>query len=218
MDQTLEEALEAADLKTLIPRLILYGDQVIVRKMWRGHKLGSREKGQLLADSKSADDFVKEALEKLLESKRAYRGCESLETNWKGVIESLIWNWKKKSDLRPFLDRKLRYNESGEELDPVAMAADKGNAGSSVAEANEIQKIQQQFLSDFKKHISSDQELTDLLEAYDNGFEKPAEIETLTGIAASRVSELKRKLEMKARKFAASLDREELEAKVGGSS
>jgi hypothetical protein len=68
---------------------------------------------------------------------------------------------------------------------------------------NELRENQNLLLADFKVSLEGDSELTELLEAYENGFTKPADIEELTGIPAKRVSELKRKIAMKLTQFAA---------------
>jgi DNA-directed RNA polymerase specialized sigma24 family protein len=203
MKQTLEEALKSTDLPWLIPRMEYYANRLLEKKLWRGHRLGTGAKGQLLADGKSADDFVKDAFEALINGRRTYDEQLDLESNVKRTIESLIWNWKKKSDRKPLLDRKTTFEEDGTELDPIGLAADPTTTGISAVEMNELRENQNLLLADFKVSLEGDSELTELLEAYENGFTKPADIEELTGIPAKRVSELKRKIAMKLTQFAA---------------
>ncbi len=203
MKQTLEEAFQSSDLPRLTPRMEYYANRLLEKKLWRGHRLGTGAKGQLLADGKSADDFVKDAFEALIKGRRTYDEQLDLETNLKRTIESLIWNWKKKSDRKPLLDHKTTVGEDGTEFDPIGLAADSTTTGISAAELNELRENQNRLLADFKVSLEGDPELTELLEAYENGFTKPADIEELTGIPAKRVSELKRKIAMKFTQFAA---------------
>ena len=58
MKQTLAESLKSSDLVRLIPRLEYYASGLLMKMLWRGHRLGTGSKGQLLAAGKSADDFV----------------------------------------------------------------------------------------------------------------------------------------------------------------
>jgi len=203
MKQTFEEALKSADLSQLVLRLEYYASGLMMRKLWRGHRLGSGAKGQLLAAGKSADDFVSDAFEALFEGRRTYDTDFDLEKNLKRTIESLIWNWFKKSKRQPLLDHKTSFTEDGSEFDPVELASDPKTAEISDAEINERRESQRQFLAEFKLSLNTDDELLALFDALENDFTKPADIEELTGISAKRIYELKRKLPMKLSAFAA---------------
>lgn len=203
MKQTLEEALKSSDLPRLILRLEYYASGLLMKKLWRGHRLGTGAKGQLLAAGKSADDFVSDAFEAFLNGSRTYDEELGLEMNLKRTIESLISNWKKKSDRRPLLDHKSRISEDGTEFDPIQAASDQSTLEVSAAELNERRQNQERLLTDFKASLKGDAELTELFSACENDFTKPADIEELTGIPAKRIYELKRKLQMKMTTFAA---------------
>ena len=203
MNQTLEQALKAANIETLTLRLELYADNLLRSKLWRGHFLGTGRNGQLLAGTKSADDFVTEAVQALLHGPRTYRDDLDLETNLRRIIRSRISSWKNTSDREPLLDHVASASEGGEEFDPIESAPDHLASGTSVIEKNERRELQKQLLTDFQSSLEGDEELLQLFEAYESGFEKPAEVEALTGISSDRISELKRKLKMKMIKFKA---------------
>ena len=203
MKQTLAESLKSSDLVRLIPRLEYYASGLLMKMLWRGHRLGTGSKGQLLAAGKSADDFVGDAFEALLEGRRVYDSELDLEKNLKRTIESLIWNWKKKSDRQPLLDHMSNLSDDGLEFDPIEAASDQSTMEISAVELKERRESQKLLLIDFKASIKGDAELTELFDACENGFTKPADIEELTGIPANRIYELKRKLQMKLTTFAA---------------
>lgn len=203
MKQTLEESLKSADLKRLIPSLEYYASGLLMKKLWRGHRLGTGSKGQLLAAGKSADDFVSDAFEALFEGRRVYDSELDLEKNLKRTIESLVWNWKKKSDRQPLLDHKSGFSDAGLEFDPIQAASDPRTTKISAVELNERRENQEQLLKDFKVSLNGDPELMELFDACESGFTKPADIEELTGIPATRIYELKRKISMKLTIFAA---------------
>lgn len=203
MTKTLEESLKSADLARLIPSLEYYASGLLMKMIWRGHRLGTGSKGQLLAAGKSADDFVSDAFEALLGGRRAYDSELDLEKNLKRTIESLIWNWKKKSDRRPLLDHQSSFSEDGLEFDPIQAASDSRTKDVSAVELNERHENQERLLTDFKASVKDDAELTELFDACESGFTKPADIEELTGIPANRIYELKRKISMKLTIFAA---------------
>ena len=193
MEQRLVDIVQGADWKRLTPLMEDYADKVLRRYFWRGFRMKVGKDGQLLANGKSADDFVEEAIDALLHGPRNYRFDLTLEQNLQRTIESRIWDWKKKSDRQPLLDRK-KANAGDEEFDPFAIAVDSKTVGLSAAEREERLKHQKILMADCKASLQGDADLLALFDAYEAGYFKPADIEDLTGIPAGRVSELKRKL------------------------
>lgn len=202
MKQTLDQALKTADLERLIPLLIDYADNWVRRYLWRGYFLKGGGCRQALAAGKSADDFVMEAFDALANGSRSYRDDLDLETNLRRTIESMVSNWKKKSDRQPLVDHLL--DPSGDEGlgDPVDVAADTQTTEISEVELRERIDHQKRLLGDFRASLEGDTELSGVYDALAAEFEKPAEIEELTGIPAKRVYELKRKLKMRLSDFA----------------
>ena len=201
MEQNLETAFSIPDLEIVILRAELYADTIMRRYIWRGLKARVGANKQLLVNGKSADDFVKEAVQAFFNGKRNYRFDMDLETNLKRTIESMIWTWKKKSDKQPLVDHRGMDSESGMEFDPLSHAVDPEPSGLTAIEQSEQRELQRVFFEDFKTHLKDDPDLSELLSAYEAEITKPAEIEELTGIVVSRVSELKRKLRDKAAQF-----------------
>ena len=201
MEQDLETEFSTPDFENVILRAELYADTIMRRYLWRGLKARFGANKQLLVNGKSADDFVKEAVQAFFNGKRTYRFDMDLETNLKRTIESMIWTWKKKSDKQPLVDHRGLVSESGMEFDPLSNAEDPNPSGATAVEQSEQCELQRKFFEDFKDHLKGDHDLTELLSAYEAEITKPAEIEELTGIVASRVSELKRKLREKAAQF-----------------
>lgn len=202
MKQTLDQALKTADLERLIPLLIDYADKRVRRYLWRGYLLKGGSSRQSLAARKSADDFVMEAFDALTNGSRSYRDDLDLETNLRRTIESMVSNWKKKSDRQPLIDHLL--DASGDDIlvDPVDAAADAHTTEMSEVERKERSGHQKRLLGEFRASLEGDTELSGVYDALAAEFEKPAEIEELTGIPAKRVYELKRKLRMKLSDFA----------------
>lgn len=193
MEQRLVNIVQGADWKRLTPLMEDYADTVLRRYLWRGFRVRVGEEGQLLANGKSADDFLMEAMDALLNGPRGYDYDLTLEHNLQRTIESRIWDWKKKSDRQPLLDRK-KADAGNAEFDPFAIAADSTTLGMCSAEKEERLKHQKTLIADCEASLKGDADLLALFDAYKSGFYKPAEIEELTGIPAGRVSELKRKL------------------------
>lgn len=193
MEQRLVDILQRADWRHLTPRMEDYADKVLRRYFWRGFRMKVGKEGQLLANGKSADDFVMEAIDALLNGPREYDFDLTLEHNLERTIESRISAWKKKSDRQPLLDRK-RADAGEEEFDPFAVAVDSTTIGICEAEKDERLKHQKILMAACEASLNGDAELFALFDAYKSGFFKPADIEELTGISADRVSELKRKL------------------------
>lgn len=201
MEQNLETVFSTPDLEAIILQAELYADTIMRRYIWRGLKARFGADKQLLVNGKSADDFVKEAVQAILSEKRAYRYDLNLAANLKRTIESRIWDWKKKSDKLPLVDHCGLTSKNGTEFDPLSNAVDPGSSGAIAVEQSEQYELQRIFFEDFKTHLKDDHDLTELLSAYEAEIFKPAEIEELTGIPAIRISELKRKLESKAVRF-----------------
>lgn len=201
MESKMLDLIAAADWTSLTPRLEHYAETKMRRLMWRGLRVTAGMNGQLLVDGKSADDFVTEAVDALLNGPRTYDNELSLERNLSRTIESNIWAWKKKSDRKLIVDHRPMTSEDGTEFDPIVAAVDPTSCHATEAEKNEKRALQNKLLDDFGASIQGDVDLTAVLEAYKADFTKPADIEELTGIPAARVSELKRKLESKMSKF-----------------
>jgi RNA polymerase sigma factor (sigma-70 family) len=204
MSKSLDEIVEDADWKELIPKLLHYGDMLIRKCSWRGIPVTARAGSKLCVDGYGADDFLQEAVDRLLTSRRAYDHSVSLEQNLRRAIRSMIWSVNKSS--RRSLLTELGSTEDGN-INPIEQLPDPAAAGDVMVIANEQAVEQRRRLADFRKSVAHEPELLSLLTAYENEHYKPREIEKLTGIAASRISELKRKLRDRLERFEAEMRR-----------
>jgi hypothetical protein len=189
--------LETANWAELVPRLENYADFRMRGLYWRGNSERLGKRSQLLLDNKSADDFVGDAVKKLVLGERTYNYDVSLEFNLKGTIRSLIWNHKAKFGRGPFIDLKGRSDEEY----PNGDVSDAADPKSCDAERIEKVAIEKRLLDDFKASISDEPELLKLYEALQKDISKNAVIERETGISAIRISEVKRKLKRHFIKF-----------------
>jgi hypothetical protein len=109
MAKTLNEILATADWKEITPRLLYYADKLIRRCRWRGLCVQAELGAKICVEGFSADDFVQDAIDRLLSGQRNYSHSVSLEQNLKGIIRSTIWNVNKSS--RHKGSRSLKTND-----------------------------------------------------------------------------------------------------------
>jgi hypothetical protein len=95
-------------------------------------------------------------------------------------------------------------DENGKVSAPAENIPDDAPAPDAVTDASLIAEHQRAFLNSFIQTVEDDEELSALILAMMEGYAMPKEIEAQTGIAAKRVSELKRKLRDKMEEFAGS--------------
>src|SRR4051794_6311274 len=97
MSPTFEEILAAADWKEITPRLLYYADNLVRRCVWRGLSVQAERGSKLCVEGYGADDFVQEAIERLIDGRRQYNHGIPLEQNIRGIIRSMIWSLNKSS-------------------------------------------------------------------------------------------------------------------------
>ena len=202
MQQAAAAALEAANWAELTPRLQYHAQAEIIGCRWRGMTMAGSTMTAPTINNQTADDLIEEAIIKLWKGTRTYRADLTLEVNIKRVISSLVSNHYKKTKASPFVSHIGREDpeKDSDELDPIENAADPA-ALPNAAEVAERRQLQQEFLASLYRSVADDPNLGLLLMAFEDRKYLPAEIEEATGIPASRVSELKRKLETRARKL-----------------
>lgn len=202
MEKSVDEIVEDADWKELTPKLLDYGDMLIRKCPWRGIPVTAHSGSKLCVDGCGADDFLQEAVDRLLTSRRAYDHSVSLDRNLRRAIRSIIWSANKSSRRSPLIELGRTEDEN---VDPVQQLPSSAASGDLTAIANEQAAEQRRRLEEFEKSLANEPELLSLMAAYKNGHYKPREIEKLSGIAASRISELKRKLRDRMERFEARL-------------
>ncbi len=200
MNAVAAQALAAADWSELGPTLQRDAHNFIARYLWRGLKVKTSADGRLSIGDRGPEDFVLVAMAKLVDGTRTYREDLSLEDNLRRTIESDVNDyWKKTCRRLPLVDRTAAQAIASPS-DPIDCLPD-GYETDAPAEAAELRRRQREMLDALSAAVAGDEELSLVLMAYEEGKYKPAEIMESTGIAADRVSEVKRKLNERAEKF-----------------
>jgi hypothetical protein len=200
MSKKLNEILAAADWKELTRRLLYYADNLIRQSVWNGKVVIAKPGAKICVEGLGADDLSQEAIDRFLSGRRAYNYSVSLEQNLKGAVHSIVWSITKSSQRKPFIESSATQ-PSGHEGDPLDRVESPVLPSDCSAIAKENAATQSHFLDEFERSLVGEDELLKLLNAYKREKTKPREIETITGIAASRVSELKRKLRTRIQQF-----------------
>lgn len=203
MNQAALAAFSSTDWSTLGPAVLLFADETIAQYRWRGVRIQRSPGVEVTIEGMGAAEFVAFAIDKLGRGIRTYREDLSVEQNLRRTIESDIFNFHKKAQRFPLIERTLEHVLAGGK-DPVEEVPEEG-LQPNPAQFNETLTRQRELLARFVTSLAGDDELTLLLFAYEEGKYKPAEVEAATGIDAKRVSELKRKLKSRAETFLNSL-------------
>lgn len=193
-------AIETADWEHLGPRLQHYAHYEIVGCLWRGLPMAGSMRTAVTINNRTAEEVVEEALVALAHGKRAYHADKSLEQNMRSVIRSLVWNHYKQARRSPVVSHMVREDAEDAQKDLIENAPDP-TLPANAAEAAERKQRQCEFCALLAQSVADDEELGFLLLAYEEGHYSPAEIAEQTGLAPTRISELKRKLEGKAEKI-----------------
>ena len=201
MAKTLNEILATADWKEITPRLLYYADKLIRRCRWRGLCVQAELGAKICVEGFSADDFVQDAIDRLLSGQRNYSHSVSLEQNLKGIIRSTIWKVNKSSRHKGITD--LPKPEGQDTHDPINELPGASPPPDALVIGSETLREQERMLSDFEKSLAGEEELSKLVSAFKAEHYTPRDVERFVGIPATRVSELKRKLRQRMERFEA---------------
>jgi hypothetical protein len=201
MDPALDAAFSQPDLEATLARAVAHADITIRKYMWRGFRPKYGSNKQILAGSKSADDFVSEAIARLLDGKRSYDASKTLIENINSITDSLIWSAKKSSDRSGVVDYVEKSTEEGSLSDPISRAPSTDLTPTEKLVSKELCEDQHRCFESLRASFNGDNEMREYLEALSQGFFKPAEIREVTGIEIERIYELRRKLIAYAPKF-----------------
>jgi DNA-directed RNA polymerase specialized sigma24 family protein len=153
-----------------------------------------------MVGDKTAEDFVSEAVLRLVADRRTFDPNRSLLENLNSITDSLISADKKHSDRTGVVDVIQENEQTGEPKDPVSTAPDaKSPADQQVREA-EIGEDQRRCVDLIERSFDGDEQMQRYLEALSAGF-KRSEISELMEIPGTKVDDLRRKLVKYARKF-----------------
>lgn len=201
MDNDFDTILDGADWKEITPRLLAYADVLIRRCFWRGMRVSYNPGAKFSLDGFGADDFVQEAVDRLLNGRRNYNFDVPLEQNLRGIVRSIIWSSNKSANRRPLTAAERQPDSDGDQNNAFDNAPDPHPAADESLRKAEIGEAQRRLLVEFERSIGDDSELSSLVLALKDECYLPRQIETRTGIPANRVSELRRKLARKLQKF-----------------
>lgn len=195
MHQTLEQALSAADWSMITPRLTNYADLLIRRCFWRGIPVTATAGARVSVNGWDADDFVQEALDRLLNGTRSFREEIGLEQILMGTIRSLIWSANKSSGREPLIEPHAQLNDDNDDGGCIAEnAADPALAADDSLLFRERVATQKALLDEFEATLGDLELLRLFRELKNDETAPPREIAAVMGVSAKRVSELKRTL------------------------
>ncbi len=204
MSDTFDQILAAADWKEMTPRLLYYADNLIRGCVWRGLRVRVERGSAICVEGFGADDFVQEAIERLINGRRHYNQSITLEQNLKGIIRSMIWSLNKSSRRHGITELSSRSEVTGTSttLDDLA-----GNEPSAVSLTMTGERLheERQILEAFEKSLADEPDLLKLVAAYKAEHYTPRSVEKFAGVPAARVSELKRKLRRRMERFEAQI-------------
>jgi DNA-directed RNA polymerase specialized sigma24 family protein len=214
MDLALNNALSQPDVKRVMLLAVGHADATMRRYIWRGFRPKASGESQLMVGDQTADDFVNEALKRLLDGTRAYNPARSLLENLNSVTDSLISSAKKSSDRTGVVDFVEETKEDGLSSDPVSTAVGSELATDTKMLEDEIIADQRKCFQMLRASFDGDKEMQDYLDALSERFFDLAEISDLTGIPVSKIYELRRKLKQFAPKFFGVKNAKELVQKI----
>jgi DNA-directed RNA polymerase specialized sigma24 family protein len=194
MDSPLDAALNHPDYERTLALAVAHADITIRKYAWRGLRPTFRSDQEILAGDKSASDFVQEAIKRLRGGQRTFDPSRTLLENINSITDSLIWSEKKSSDRSGLIDYGETKDEEGFSSDPISQATGSFAAPGENLVLDELRQDQRRCFEELCASFNGDDEITRYLDALANGFFKPADIQELTGIAVSRIYELRRKL------------------------
>lgn len=202
MDPDLKVALEQPDVREVVKLAALHADSIIRRYFWRGYRpTASISSHEVLAGDRSAEDFVMDALAKLIEGAREYNPSKTLLENLNSATDSLIWSHKVASDKKPLEDYAVETNEEGQAIDPISTAKDETPNVADAVITNEAIEDQKRAFENLRASFDGEDDVQAYLDAMKEGYFKVADIATVTDMPAERVSEIRRMVRKYAKKF-----------------
>ena len=153
-----------------------------------------------MVGDKTAEDFVSEAVLRLLDGRRTFDASRTLLDNLNSITDSIISAEKKRSDRSGIVDVLEGVDETHQQKDPISTAPDVRPAADKRLLENELLEDQRRCIDAIKASFDGDDEMQRYLDALGAGF-KRSEISELMEVPGAKVDELRRKLVKCARKF-----------------
>jgi hypothetical protein len=200
MSPALQAALADPNYRDTIKRAILHADTTIRKFIWRGFRPMRSASGQIMVADKTADDFVSEAVFRLINGRRAYDAARSLLDNLNSITDSLVSSAKRTSDRTGIVDWVDVPDEEGHTPDPISTAPAISLAPDETLRLRELREDQKRCVNAIKNSFDGDPKMQGYIDALSARF-KRSEISELTEISGAEVDELRRKLVKYARRF-----------------
>lgn len=182
---------EAAERALLLA--VAHADSTIRKYIWRGfRRTASQASSAVCAGDRTADDFVFDALSKLIDGTRTYDPERPLLENLNSITDSLISSHKKSSDRTPLIDSAVSQTDDGRDIDPISTAQETSGSAEAVIVSLENRVAQVEAFNTLREHFEGNEDMLVYLDAMREGFFLPREIADLTHLTAERVSELRR--------------------------
>jgi len=215
MDSNLKEALVQPNVQDILIRAASHADFTIRLYIWRGFRpTASAASSEVCAGDRSGMDFVMDALEKLLDGKRAYGASKDLLQNLNSITDSLIWSYKTVSDKDPFVDHAVEADEEGKAIDPISTAEETTPGVADTIVTDEAIQDQKRAVQILRASFDGNEEVQKYLDAMSEGYFKIAEIAIVTDIRAERISEIRRMVKKYAKNFFGTPNFSELKRKI----
>lgn len=176
-----------------VPRLVEHARARIRSRVWAGRRDGP------LPGGKEAEDIVYEAIEKVLNGRRAWRPQThpDLEAYLKDVIESDLHHLAVGFENRRFLPASLAGfatvdDESVPLVERVASPAPTPQASMEMEDERREAAV---FRRDFLLTLTGEPELAAVVEHIFDGVDRPAELATKTGASPKDIYNIRKRLQ-----------------------
>jgi DNA-directed RNA polymerase specialized sigma24 family protein len=200
MSPDLESALRDPSYGDTIKRAALHADTTIQKYIWRGFRPKRSTSGEIMVCDQTAQDFVSEAVFRLISGRRAFDATRPLLDTLNSITDSLISSAKKTSDRTGIADWHDESVEKGQPSDPIATAIATTHSPDETLRLKEIREDQKRCVDAIKASFDGDEKMQNYIEALSARF-KRSEISELMEISGAEVDELRRKLVKYARRF-----------------
>ena len=195
MDSHLKAALNAPTRKLYLARALEYAELEMRQYIWRGQRSPVSTSKAMIANTRTAEDFVAEALKRLVNGKRAYQPKVDLYLNLKSIIRSIINTHKKSSDRTPLVDRRQPASGEVEEFDPSLLISDLDSPPAhELLDGKERHAAARGWHETLKASLKDEPEMLAVTDAIFNEITDCAEIAILCECTVERVYQLKRAL------------------------
>lgn len=200
MNPALQTALSDPGYRDTIKRAALHADTTIRKYFWRGFRPKHSPSGEIMAGDQTAQDFVSEAVLRLINGRRTFDAGRPLLDNLNSITDSLISAAKKKSDRGGVVDWVEDADEQGHEVDPISTAKALAPQPDETLRLTEIREDQRRCVDALMRSFDGDERMQNYIEALSARL-KRSEISQLMEISGGEVDELRRKLGKYARRL-----------------